>query len=208
MSQRTCAHCGGPLPDQDRGRPRKYCTRQCLRVATRNSSTKICTHPGCDRAVRAKGLCSTHYNQRHVPDRHPRVEVPCAVCGVTVTRARDSRRLPTCSVACRTLVQHSIPSDADHYDWARDAQRRALRLGATIADRVEREDVLQADGWRCYLCGVDTRIAASPFDPRSATVDHVIPISKGGQHVRENLRCCCLGCNSSKQALLLDELIA
>ncbi|WP_185972902.1 HNH endonuclease [Aeromicrobium piscarium] len=158
--------------------------------------------------MRAKGLCSTHYNQRYIPDRHPRVEVPCTVCGATVVRARDSRRLPTCSVTCRTLLQHGVLSGVDHYDWACDAQRRALRLGATTAHRVERDDILKGDGWRCYLCHIDTRIATSPFDPRSATVDHVVPISKGGQHVRENLRCCCLGCNSSKQALLIDELTA
>lgn len=168
---------------------------------------RTCSTPGCAKPHRARGLCSTHYNQAHCApgDRHPKVLVPCSACATPILRGSDPRRDPACSVDCRTLIQHAYLLGASRYDWATDAARRARRLGATEVEIISRDDVLAADGHRCYLCDVDTSLATSPFDPKSATVDHVTPISKGGQHVRANLRCCCLSCNSSKQAHLVSS---
>lgn len=41
---------------------------------------RTCDVDGCDNLHRARGLCSTHYNRRHVVDAHPKVPVPCAWC--------------------------------------------------------------------------------------------------------------------------------
>lgn len=84
------------------------------------------------------------------------------------------------------------------YSWAADAMTRARRAGATVVERVERGEILERDDWTCYLCGVRTDPGLSAYDPTSPTVDHVVPLSKGGQHTRENLRCACLRCNSTK----------
>ena len=59
-------------------------------------TNRTCSIPGCDKAYRAKGLCSTHYNQQHQPDRHRKVRVPCAWCGTPVTKERTTKRKPTC----------------------------------------------------------------------------------------------------------------
>jgi 5-methylcytosine-specific restriction endonuclease McrA len=37
------------------------------------------------------------------------------------------------------------------------------------------------------------------------TVDHIIPLSRGGEHETANLAAACYPCNSSKGALMLDE---
>ena len=48
--------------------------------------------------------------------------------------------------------------------------------------------VLNRDGWSCYYCGLD-----------ATTVDHLIPIIKGGNPLSlDNLVSCCKSCNSSK----------
>ncbi len=49
-------------------------------------------------------------------------------------------------------------------------------------------------GWRCYLCDCDW----SSLDPFDQTIDHVIPISKGGSNWPSNLRPACRSCNSRK----------
>lgn len=64
---------------------------------------------------------------------------------------------------------------------------------------VDRLEVFQRDGWTCYLCDTELDPASHPFDLLSATVDHVIPLSRGGEHSMANVRCACLGCNSRKQ---------
>jgi 5-methylcytosine-specific restriction endonuclease McrA len=47
----------------------------------------------------------------------------------------------------------------------------------------------------CTYCGATKNI----------TVDHVIPLSRGGEHEAANLTAACYSCNSSKGAKLLDE---
>lgn len=163
---------------------------------------RTCSLPDCDRKHRARGFCSTHYNQQAYPDgRHFKQEMRCIVCDGAVTRVADSRRAPCCSVECRTILQHGIV-EVSTYDWARDAMRRARRAGCENVERVEREDVLERDGRRCYICDVDTNLAQSPFDSASATVDHVVPLTQGGSHTLSNMRCACLGCNSRKRDTL------
>jgi hypothetical protein len=51
-----------------------------------------------------------------------------------------------------------------------------------------RREVLAAG--ECVVCGATDRL----------TVDHIIPVTKGGTGERMNLRCLCLSCNSSKGA--------
>ena len=57
-----------------------------------------------------------------------------------------------------------------------------------------RYDILQRDGFRCQLCG------ATQVDGVKLHVDHIIPVSKGGETVPENLRTLCDRCNLGKGA--------
>lgn len=58
-----------------------------------------------------------------------------------------------------------------------------------------RYSVLKRDGERCVLCG------ASPKDNSSVVleVDHIIPVSKGGDDSFSNLRTLCRDCNQGKK---------
>jgi len=63
---------------------------------------------------------------------------------------------------------------------------------------------------RCYRCGCALVPPPSPRPrfwrpaPNTATVDHIVPISRGGSRLdRANLRAACWSCNSSKGARLL-----
>lgn len=56
-----------------------------------------------------------------------------------------------------------------------------------------RYDILRRDGFRCVLCG------RSAKDGVELEVDHIIPISKGGRSVPENLRTLCKDCNRGKR---------
>ena len=48
--------------------------------------------------------------------------------------------------------------------------------------------VWDRDGWQCVFCG----------SHRELTVDHIIPVSKGGTDGLDNLQTACKSCNSSK----------
>lgn len=65
---------------------------------------RTCSVDGCTKAHRAKGFCSTHYNQLK-PDRHQLREVPCTICGKPVTKNGGGVRRPVCSIECRWWTQ-------------------------------------------------------------------------------------------------------
>jgi 5-methylcytosine-specific restriction endonuclease McrA len=54
--------------------------------------------------------------------------------------------------------------------------------------------VFKRDDNNCWLCGRKTRGEVPAL--RAATLDHVIPLAKGGSHTYDNLRCACFECNS------------
>lgn len=39
----------------------------------------------------------------------------------------------------------------------------------------------------------------------TATTDHIISLSKGGAHAKENMICCCFQCNAQKRNMHLEE---
>jgi hypothetical protein len=165
-----------------------------------DSPSRSCSRPGCGKPLRARGLCSTHYNQAHQPTRHAAKPVACAICGKQVMRPTSSDRRPACSVRCRRAIQYGQGGvEGSGYSWASDAARRARLAGAQVIELFDRLDVFERDRWTCYLCCLPTDPHASPFSPSSPTVDHVVPLSAGGHHTMANARTACLGCNSSKQ---------
>ncbi|MCS6960891.1 MAG: HNH endonuclease [Deltaproteobacteria bacterium] len=54
-----------------------------------------------------------------------------------------------------------------------------------------RANLLARDGFRCQYCG-------SKLNPVSATIDHIIPRSRGGQSTWENMVTSCASCNRKK----------
>ena len=63
--------------------------------------------------------------------------------------------------------------------------------------RITRKAVLARDGWTCQYCG-----SSKP----SLTVDHVIPRSRGGESVWENIVASCAPCNRKKGNRLPQEV--
>lgn len=62
----------------------------------------------------------------------------------------------------------------------------------------ERRDIYIRDKGTCGICG-------RFVPPDSFTVDHIVPISKGGTYDYSNLQCCCRKCNQLKDDALQDD---
>ena len=60
--------------------------------------------------------------------------------------------------------------------------------------------ILERDNYKCYKCGKQlTRF--------SATLDHIQPVSEGGDNSYDNLVSCCLHCNSKRRATPISEFL-
>lgn len=58
-------------------------------------------------------------------------------------------------------------------------------------------------GWRCYWCGRKASPDVGKSHPLRATVEHLVPLSKGGGSQAENLRVSCLRCNQARGSALM-----
>lgn len=63
----------------------------------------------------------------------------------------------------------------------------------------EKKTIYAKGNGRCAICG-------RPIDFNSMTVDHKIPLSKGGTNELSNLQPACPTCNFLKNGLTMDEL--
>lgn len=69
-----------------------------------------------------------------------------------------------------------------------------------------RNRLAEAQNWRCCWCGCDT--VPEKGRANSATIEHVIPRSKGGSDDPANYAMSCNGCNQARRNLDAEEFIA
>ncbi len=82
-----------------------------------------------------------------------------------------------------------------HYE--RKVRRRCLQRGVYV-EKVYRKVVWARDKEICGLCGEKVDCSLRAPDPHSPSIDHIVPISKGGVHSYENVQLAHLGCNVGK----------
>ncbi|SIO25821.1 HNH endonuclease [Agromyces cerinus] len=91
-----------------------------------------------------------------------------------------------------TVIQHEVgnPVCAASGSWQRPSVillTRYVRAPRVNQAPVSRRGVLRRDDHACAYCGRP-----------AATIDHVLPRSRGGRDTWENLVACCLRCNNTK----------
>jgi hypothetical protein len=80
--------------------------------------------------------------------------------------------------------------DLVHYQLEK---RKTKDYQRTLMSASLRYDILLRDGFKCQICG------ASMKDGATLHVDHIIPVSKGGETEANNLRTLCDRCNLGKR---------
>lgn len=83
-------------------------------------------------------------------------------------------------------------------------KQRALKRKAPY-EPINEKIVFMRDGWICQICKkrVDKRFKG--LHPMARSLDHIIPLSRGGSHIYKNVQLAHLGCNSSKHNNVLPQ---
>lgn len=83
-------------------------------------------------------------------------------------------------------------------------KRRALKY-QTQVDPINEKLVYLRDGWVCQHCKKRVNKNLKHPNPMSASLDHIIPLSKGGTHTYNNVQLAHLSCNLSKRDNILPQ---
>lgn len=176
--ERTCIQCG--VTWSASSTKVKYCSNACQAEAEH----------GPDRIPR-KGRAAYLKRQRLLKriakaaegtrGTIPFVAGPCAACGTLLVTHRGDIRW--CSYKCKRKMQ---------------ATRRRARERAAFIEDVSPQRIYKRDGWRCQLCGTKVRRDKTAPHPQAPTLDHIIPLAKGGKHEAVNVQCAHFICNSIK----------
>lgn len=86
-----------------------------------------------------------------------------------------------------------------------DYERRAKAYGVPF-EQFDKLDIYVRDGWTCGICAEPVNPELIYPDPMSASLDHVIPLSRGGGHLPSNTQCSHLLCNVRKGARHGEEI--
>lgn len=57
----------------------------------------------------------------------------------------------------------------------------------------------------CQCCGIKTVMGHHPQISNSSTIEHIIPLSKGGNHVWGNVELLCLDCNMKRNKEIMKK---
>lgn len=102
-------------------------------------------------------------------------------------------------------IARAVKRQRERYQTDPDywAARKALKVRrkraqeGTQVERVSLSRVAERDGWVCSICGQPVVRNASEVRLQWS-LDHVVPLSKGGAHTYENCKLAHRGCNSAK----------
>lgn len=187
MKSAACARCGGPVDQKPVGRPRRYCSTKCRMADYHERAKRDGRYEQWNRAAVERRAADRAANAR-----------PRPYCGDLMLNPRRVQcGKPDCERAWKAEVMRTRYA---HLVRAHKKRREALIRGASSSEAFTSEEIFERDGWRCGICGqkVDRRLRYP--HRRSASLDHIIPVTAGGGHVRENVQCAHLECNWRKNA--------
>lgn len=163
---------------------------------------------------------------------HQSTDRTCAKCGetkplteYTLIYKNDTKRDRRCK-ECVRAVQRANPNNrrralawskqqhADKTEWAKArikkesirGSRRQAAMKAEDADPIKRDEIFARDGFTCQLCSGALHMAETRPHPKSPSIDHIVPLSRGGAHTYDNVQATHLRCNESKNAQLPENL--
>jgi len=179
-----CSKCGAllftdpatSLPAADR-----VC-RPCRNAAPKRG----CNIEGCVRAHASSGYCIHHWLQFIGNSRG------CDVTGCNEPHIAKGM--------CRNHYRQARYAGGDpRYQGGgeNNARGRARRNGVAY-EPINRIEVFDRDGWICGICREPVDRDLTYPDRMSASLDHVVPITRGGPHLYSNVQCAHFTCNSSK----------
>lgn len=182
----SCSWCGKEFsPRRNGGKPQRYCSSACRK----RSSVKALLERDPEYYRR--------YYQTH-PEQWDEYATRTLAKDGAADRRREAYRKwrranPEEAKAARQRWYDANPDQIRRYARERHARKRAV-----MVESFDELEIFERDGWICQLCGGPVDPAEGPRSSRSKSLDHIVPLTRGGLHTRVNSQLAHLGCNSAK----------
>lgn len=185
---KSCAVCGEGIVQARSGRPRLYCSIRCkeatplAQAAKKARAARYRDHPDRREIARKRTATWRAADPQRVRDLNHQ----------NYQRYRDTRL--ESARAYREANREQTRQRAREYGkshpevvWRSDANRRARERNAFV-ETVDRTRIYERDRGKCGICGKAVK-------REEASVDHIVPLSKGGEHSYANTRLSHIRCN-------------
>ena len=121
----------------------------------------------------------------------PRPSCTCAECGEQFFPLPGKKNRKFCRALC--LARHSS-RNAKH-------KRRVRLHGNGRKESISLAVLFKRDHGVCQICRRAVQPSAKGW-PSGASIDHIIPVSRGGEHTYENVQLAHIRCNTMRYAIL------
>jgi 5-methylcytosine-specific restriction endonuclease McrA len=174
----------------------------------RSPTVSECTVDGCDLSTRARGLCAKHWRADMAasdPEWRSNMlakrrewfteNLESVAEGRRRSRERNGEADRARLVKWRAENRHVVLMD----NWRR--RRRAYGLSDDVVEVVDPAMVYDRAGGLCQICLTPVDESLEAPDPRSATVDHIVPVvDPTSEHSYANTQLAHFDCNRRKSA--------
>ncbi len=125
--------------------------------------------------------------------------VTCISCGVTFSRLYGNKKR-VCSYNCEKEQLRK------HRRIAKAKRRARIIIGE--GESFDPYSVFRRDIWKCKVCGCNTPVSLrGTLQDNAPELDHIIPLSKGGEHTMANTQCLCRICNGLKSDKTMEVFV-
>ncbi|WP_405149455.1 HNH endonuclease [Sphaerisporangium sp. NBC_01403] len=199
MPDIPCSACGALLWSSSTSLPAesRVCRpcRERRRAAAWTTSCAECGGVLAQRYSREQRFCSltcAYASRKGVAplwalqaSRRPR---PCADCGIQVA---TTGAVALCSPCADVRKLEG---------WRRKNRARRTALRSVASEPYTLAEIAGRDGHRCQLCHREVDMQVKAPHSLSPSIDHVVPLARGGDDTRGNVQLAHRGCNSRKGA--------
>jgi hypothetical protein len=215
----NCQVCGKELESVGtKGRPKRNCSKKCSWI---NSSKKH-KRPKVSRPCQ---VCGTEFQTAKKDQKNCSKECRAKADALRAieqhkqrTRSKypDGTRTTTCGWCGekRTFKIGESVVNAYHPACSKEAERTRYRVKTVKRqkhknpNKISHEQVVRQHGSSCHICREQIDMSLPRTSKLGLTLDHVIPLSKGGTDTMDNLRPAHWLCNIKKSNKLPEELNA
>lgn len=183
----VCSYCGKTFVLKRADAPGRVCSHKCLVEHMHQDRLKRLEQKAIEKEQKAKEVEMERLRIKTEKELNkylrPYYKVTCKCCGKVFTSSLKSAAY--CSNECRKIVNN------------RTHDRRLNRC--EVRDySINIHQLYNKYNGICQMCGKKLTFDCDGNDDLHPSVDHIIPIAKGGNHTWDNVQLLCRKCNNFK----------